>query len=123
MPLLSRARLKQGDVMQNPGPTGPPIRSEFADDPDMLELVEEFVAELPTRMATLREAFESGEVEPVTRLMHQLAGASGGYGFPALGDVARRLENQVKSLDQASQLQSLREEVDALVAMCGRVVA
>ncbi|MEO1584779.1 MAG: Hpt domain-containing protein [Planctomycetota bacterium] len=103
-------------------PAGPPIKSEFATDPDMRELVEEFVDALPGRVNDLMAAFEAGDLETVTRGAHQLSGASGGYGFPAVGDVARAFEHRLKALDSAEQLESLRNDVDGLVAMCGRVV-
>lgn len=72
------------------------IRSEFADDPDFGELLAEFAAGIPGRMADLRAAFESGTVDQLRMLAHQLKGAGGGYGFPDLSHVARELEQACK---------------------------
>lgn len=100
-----------------------PIRSEFADDPDMLELVQEFVAELPGRVDELSTSLSSGDSEQLQRIAHQLSGACGGYGFPAIGDMARALENRLRDADGSAELTAVREQVDELVEMCRRVVA
>jgi HPt (histidine-containing phosphotransfer) domain-containing protein len=96
----------------------PPIRSLFADDPEMAELVQRFVAALPSRIAKLREA----AADPVARgffqrLAHQLAGAAGGYGFPQLSDAARRLELAI------SHGQDGATALEALAALCRQVGA
>ncbi len=111
-----------GVQMSNPESFGPPIRSEFAGDPDMLELVEEFVRELPGRAASLSASYDQGEIESVTRLTHQLSGACGGYGFGEIGEVARDLECRLKKMGSAAELLTVREQVDELVSMCSRVV-
>ncbi|MEL6497320.1 MAG: Hpt domain-containing protein [Planctomycetota bacterium] len=103
------------------GDTGP-IRSEFAGDPDMLELVESFVSELPDRAAKLASSLDEGDLDALTRLAHQLSGACGGYGFAPIGDVARRLEQRLTATDARVELAHIRDQVDELVALCGRVV-
>lgn len=44
------------------------------------------------------EAAQTGELE---RLAHNLAGAGGTYGYPALGTAARRLETAIRDADRA----------------------
>lgn len=98
-----------------------PIRSEFADDPDMAELVLEFVESMPERAASLREAFESSDREGLRRMAHQLKGACGGYGFGPVGEAAGALESGLRSLDDGEPLGTIRSMVDELVSMCDRV--
>ncbi len=102
-------------------PSTPPLRSEFADDPDMAEIIAEFVSELPDRARAIESSFREGENETLKRLAHQLAGASAGYGFPDLGKKARELEHAILSLAakaQGDQLERVRHLVDSLSAMC-----
>lgn len=101
------------------------LRSEFAGDPDMAELVEAFVSEMPQRVEGLRRAWESQALDDLRRLAHQLKGASGGYGYPALGQAAAGVETTLNKMASGGQatMASLRQEFDALVSLCGRVAA
>ncbi|MCC6908377.1 MAG: Hpt domain-containing protein [Phycisphaerales bacterium] len=96
------------------------LLSEFADDPDMAELVELFVSELPERLAVLRTGLESNALEQVQRIAHQLKGASGGYGFPLIGDCAARVEAAVKT---GAALDQIRRCVDELSELCNRAAS
>ena len=72
-----------------PDHSGPErIVSQYATDPEMAELVELFITELPARVNALRSAWQAGQVSDVERMAHQLKGSSAGYGFPAIGDAA-----------------------------------
>lgn len=73
-----------------------PIRSIYEDDPDMLEIVREFAAELPGRAESLENYLRDGDHEELQRLAHQLKGAGGGYGFTAVTEVAASLEQALK---------------------------
>lgn len=104
---------------------GASYRSEFADDPEMRELVDLFVGELPERMAAVREAFGAGDAESLRRLAHQLKGAGSGYGFGPISAAAGELERSVQVLGgmgSAPALEAVAAEVDALLATCQRVM-
>ncbi len=94
-----------------------PLISEFADDAEMAELIELFVAEMPERICSLRSAFEQAATEDLQRLAHQLKGAAPGYGYPAIGVAAADLEEAAK---QARALDDLRAELDELLNLCRR---
>jgi HPt (histidine-containing phosphotransfer) domain-containing protein len=96
------------------------ILSDFADDPEMQDLVELFVNELPERLAVLRTGLESNALEQVQRVAHQLKGASGGYGFPMIGDCAARVETAVKT---GAAIDQIRRCVDELSELCRRAAA
>ena len=97
-----------------------PLYSALAADPDLAEIVELFVAELPGRLSALRRAFETGDRELVGRLAHQLKGAGGSYGFDALTHSAAQLEKAARG-DQSNQL--LQAALDQLAATASRVRA
>jgi len=100
----------------------PPIRSTFASDPDMRELVEFFVQEMPGRITSLRKAFDAAELSDLTRLAHQLKGASGGYGFPSIGAKAGELESALKTsaVPPAQTLATIKANLDDLIDLCIR---
>ena len=51
-----------------------PIRSIYEDDPDMLEIVREFVGELPERVGQLEAQLEARDLPGLQTLAHQLKG-------------------------------------------------
>ena len=99
-----------------------PIVSEFADDPEMTELVEIFVEELPLKAQDLAGAAGIGDLERIRVLAHQMKGSAPGYGFSQLGDAAREIE-EFLSDDPANALniEELKRRVDALIGLCQRV--
>jgi len=105
-----------------PSPARGPLRSSFANDPDMKELVELFVTEIPQRMDALSQALDGQRLDDVRRMAHQLRGSSGSYGFPTLGQAAGRIEDAIKTLPTASpDLLEVTRCVDELVSMCRRL--
>ncbi|MEI7658394.1 MAG: Hpt domain-containing protein [Phycisphaerae bacterium] len=105
--------------------SGPPVRSQFASDPEMRELVMMFVEELPQRMQALTDALKAQQWDVVHRISHQLKGASAGYGFPTVGTAAAKVEDVVKAGPIATQqsLAQLTESVNQLTGLCKRVMA
>lgn len=91
-------------MIWNPTPSHPAasstktdrLISEFADDPDMVELVAMFIDELPQRIAAMEAALASEDLAQLSALSHQLKGAAGGYGFTPITDLARVVEERVR---------------------------
>jgi HPt (histidine-containing phosphotransfer) domain-containing protein len=102
--------------------TGPAVRSQFANEPEMRELVEMFVSELPQRTQALLDAFTAQQWEMVQRVSHQLKGASAGYGFPTIGTAAGRVEEAVKAgpTTTADAVTQLNDSIRQLVSLCQR---
>jgi len=98
-----------------------PLYSIYADDEDMLELVEMFVLELPDRVQALQSALAAGDSEQLKVLAHQLKGSAGSYGFQVITDAAAILEQSLKS--ETAQLDEIRHDLDTLVALMKRVTA
>ncbi|MGB7159386.1 MAG: Hpt domain-containing protein [Tepidisphaeraceae bacterium] len=60
--------------------------------PGMAKLVVTFVSKLGERCDSIRSAADARDYDALKRLAHQLKGAAGGYGFPAIGDAAAAIE-------------------------------
>ncbi|MCA8962173.1 MAG: Hpt domain-containing protein, partial [Planctomycetes bacterium] len=73
-----------------------PLYSSYADDEDMLELVEMFVEELPDRVHSLESAISQGDLPQLETLAHQIKGSAGSYGFQVITEAAGRLEHLLK---------------------------
>ena len=99
-------------------PDSTSYRSEFADDPDMSEIVTLFVSELPQRMAAMHAALAAGDIERLRTLAHQLKGAAGGYGFPKLGEAAALIDQGIKD---GSEQNVVRSRLGMLAALAARV--
>ncbi len=91
-----------------------PVYSEFGDDPEMSELVEFFVSQVPERLQSFREAEARNDLEELCRLAHQLKGASGSYGFYDLSSQAAALESILK---QSPQPDEISIALDAFLAV------
>jgi len=96
-----------------PGSTGP-ISSTLANDPVMVDIVAEFVAGLPGKVAALSTLAAADNVAELRMLVHQLKGAGGTYGFDSITTEAGGLESQLKTCKSVEQA---RREIDALIAL------
>jgi HPt (histidine-containing phosphotransfer) domain-containing protein len=107
--------------MTKPNPANTePLYSPLATDPDLSELVELYVDEMPDRIATLQQLLESGDWEGLRRYSHQMKGAAGSYGFETISPIAGAVEDSVREGAPEDQIRQAAEE---LVQMCGRVRA
>jgi HPt (histidine-containing phosphotransfer) domain-containing protein len=95
------------------------IRSAYENDPDMLEIVREFAAELPARIAKLETHLAAGELRELQTLAHQLKGAGGGYGFPQITELAASLESALK---QGADAPVVKDRTSELCATLRAVV-
>ncbi len=75
------------------------ICSEYADDTDLTELIDEFVAGLEDDIASMRKVLESGDYDGLCRLTHQMKGAGGSYGYPMLTEASKTLEEAAQGKD------------------------
>lgn len=97
-----------------------PIKSEFASDPDMIELIQAFVSELPDKIRAIQDASDRGDLETLRVLAHQLKGSAGGYGYSCVTEASAVLEASIKA---QSELAVMKQQVDDLVSLCRRVDA
>lgn len=94
--------------------------STLSSDEDLVELVQLFIDELPSRLVQLQQALEDGRWNELARFAHQLKGAGGSYGFPQLTPVAARLEQLAQ---QGADETLLRAALDDLIDTTGKLRA
>ncbi|MEX0677293.1 MAG: Hpt domain-containing protein [Pirellulales bacterium] len=97
-----------------------PIHSSLASDPQLGEMVEQFVAEMPSRVAWLQRHLDAGDWESLRRAAHQMKGAAGSYGFDRLTPHALRLETL---LAKGAAVEEITAAFQELVAHCRRITA
>jgi HPt (histidine-containing phosphotransfer) domain-containing protein len=93
------------------------IYSRLARDPDLSEIVDLFIEEMPERIATLIGQLNSADWDSLRRTAHQLKGAAGSYGFDAISPSAGKVEAAVRDGEPE---QRIRATVDELVDLCSR---
>ena len=95
--------------------TGEPALSSVVKNPELMQMVNEFVAELPAQVAALEEALHAGDTGAFSRGVRLLKERAGSYGFDTLSDVATVLE---ASLARRSPVEQLQRELDELARWC-----
>jgi PAS domain S-box-containing protein len=86
------------------------LRSELHDDPDMIEVIQVFIRDLPNLLHNIVQAWENENLNALQSYLHELKGAGGSAGFSALADIATTIEQQLRS----SQINTLTKELDTL---------
>lgn len=66
----------------------PELPAEMENDPDFIFLVEQFVGRLPEIVKDAESMLANEDWDGLTKLMHNLKGNAGGFGFPGLTDRA-----------------------------------
>jgi len=103
--------------MQSVQTTGQ-VYSNLVDDPDLAELVDLFVANLPQLLGTLAQHADHGDWRLLERAAHQLKGSSGCYGFDEVAARAARLEEICRRGCPEPEILSAVADLEQL---CGRV--
>ncbi|MGO9837745.1 MAG: ATP-binding protein [Polyangiaceae bacterium] len=89
--------------------------STLIDDEGMKDLVRRYALDLPKRSSAIVDAAEGSQLEVLARLVHQLSGSAGSYGFPSITEAARAVERGVSGgVDRLT----LRSRVQALATLC-----
>ncbi len=110
------AHLRERSAPQ-PAPKDAAI-SEFADDPELKELVSFFVERLGERIAALEQSLADGDLAELASIAHQLKGSGGSYGFPVITERAKIVEERAKL---GTDLKGVAVAVEDLIDLCKRV--
>jgi signal transduction histidine kinase/DNA-binding NarL/FixJ family response regulator len=88
------------------------------DDPDLCEIVAEFVDCLHAKLPAMQDAHARGDLEELARLAHWLKGSGGSAGFPALTAPARHVEKLARDGQREAIEVALAElmEISARIA-------
>jgi signal transduction histidine kinase/CheY-like chemotaxis protein/HPt (histidine-containing phosphotransfer) domain-containing protein len=104
----------------SPADTKSPVVSNLdSADPQIEQRVNKFIDQLPGTLEKIQGAFQTQSLDKLKAAIHQLKGSGGGYGYPALTELAGKIEFQILNQNQA--------EITALLAAldvyCQRIVA
>ena len=91
------------------------LRSSVRDDPEMGEVIGQFVAELPRHAVRMQQLLEQRSFEELRRLVHQLKGAGGGYGFTAITDCAAVAEQRIRAKGTLDNIAAAIEDLVRLL--------
>jgi HPt (histidine-containing phosphotransfer) domain-containing protein len=96
------------------------LRESVGDDPEFLaELIDDFIADAPAQLESLRQAASSGDASAARRAAHTLKGNSRTFGA---GDLATLCQD-AESAAGAGDLETVLTRVDGIEQEWGRVRA
>ena len=85
--------------------------------PDLRSIAPAFLARARQQIGEMLAALDARDLERVSRVAHQLAGAGTTFGMPFLTDTSRQVERDVKGGD----IEAARTKIDVLAAYVSRV--
>jgi HPt (histidine-containing phosphotransfer) domain-containing protein len=94
------------------------IFSSHAGDPRIMKIMPEFVDGLPSKVREIVDLLEHNDLPAVQRVAHQLLGSCGGYGFGAVTQPARDVEQSILA---GRDLASITAEIKSLVEIIRRI--
>lgn len=94
-----------------------PLYSSLSTDPDMAELLEMFVSDMPLHVAAMESAVKTEDWSGLQRIAHRLKGSAPGYGFSPVGASAGALELAISYSDRETVL----KRAERLLFQCRRV--
>ena len=101
-----------------PTPAADPLISDFATDPDMVQLLSEFIAALPEKVSTIRRLMDEQNIQELCEAVHQLKGTGSSYGFSTLTAVASAAE---ALLCAGQPIDAAQQQIDALLELIRRI--
>ena len=93
--------------------------SLLANDPDVAELVDEFLEKLVEDLPLIEAALADFDLESLRRLSHQLREAAEISGFTSIAESATHLEQQVTRVAKLRQVEGAAQE---LIELCRRAM-
>jgi HPt (histidine-containing phosphotransfer) domain-containing protein len=78
-------------------------------DPDIADLIPGFLENRHKDIKTMGEAVTQGDFETIQVLGHSMKGAGGSYGFDAITDIGKSLEQAAKDKDAEGIQRSVQE--------------
>lgn len=74
-------------------------------DPDLIDLIPDFLTRKRVDLQTLKGALESGDLTTIASLGHKIKGEGGSFGFDTMSEIGAALEASAKKGDRASTRQ------------------
>jgi signal transduction histidine kinase/HPt (histidine-containing phosphotransfer) domain-containing protein len=104
--------------VETPRPPGVLHSTEKGDEEFISQFLPAFVADLPTKVSQIAALADQRNLEELERVVHQLKGSAGMYGFRPLSDAAARVESVAT---EAESVQLLADEVKSLIDLIRQV--
>jgi CheY-like chemotaxis protein/HPt (histidine-containing phosphotransfer) domain-containing protein len=95
-----------------------PITSSLAARPGMMTIITEFVDGLPAEVQKISDSLEHNDMASLRRIVHQLRGAAGGYGFDPITSPATKAE---ESIDASGSLAEVTVKINSLIDVVRRI--
>lgn len=93
-----------------------PIHSRLLDeDPDLIDLVQEFVRRLPRKLDEIKAFAHNNDMPRLKAAVHDLKGSSGNFGYNQVRDKAQQIEFEIAANNPAS-ITTLIAELDNIYA-------
>ena len=99
-----------------------PIFSDFLDEPGMPKIINMFLDEIPKSIAALEILFSEDKKDEFCKMIHQLKGAGGGYGFPMITRMALGIEKKIRA-PKKDWKQDVQKNLEDFVSILHRVHA
>jgi len=90
------------------------ISDLLQDDPDMFDLVDQFLTGLGNRAAELQKAHEQLDWDNLSTLAHQLKGAGGSYGYSEISELGKTME-QAFRVHSAEHFEDWMKQFEQLI--------
>jgi HPt (histidine-containing phosphotransfer) domain-containing protein len=99
-----------------------PIFSDFLDEPGMPKIINMFLDEIPKRIAALEFFFNEDNKDEFCKMIHQLKGAGGGYGFPMITRMASGIEKKFR-VPKKEWKQEVQKNLEDFISTLHRIHA
>jgi PAS domain S-box-containing protein len=95
-----------------------PIKSSFATNPRLMKIIPEFVDGLPAEVNKMIDLLQRQDLPALKRVVHQLLGACGGYGFEPVSKPASKAEESIKA---SKAVEFITVEINSLIEVIRRI--
>jgi PAS domain S-box-containing protein len=95
-----------------------PIKSSLAGDPRMMKIIPAYVDRLPDKVCKMLELLEHRDLVALQKVIHDIVGTAGGYGFAPVSPPARRAEQSIRGGDA---LESITAGIASLIEVIRRI--
>ena len=99
-----------------------PFVSDYLNDQGMAKIINIFLDEIPKRIAALQVFFNEDNRDEFCKMIHQLKGAGGGYGFTIITRTALGIEKKLR-IPKKEWKEEIQKNFEDFIAILQRVHA
>jgi HPt (histidine-containing phosphotransfer) domain-containing protein len=94
------------------------ISSTMTHYPRMKKIIIEYIEELPGEILKIQDLLNRNELQLLRRVVHQLRGTGGGYGFDPITEAAGNVEDAINATDN---MESISNKINCLIDVIRRI--